>query len=72
MDNLRNHPSHPGLTEFGSKIVTWYRDFLLNNNSVDDETGFENGLFVAFGLFSLPEKGNRFCGKQKQIGRAFV
>ena len=28
----------------------WYRDFLINSDTVTDNTGFDNGIFKAFGF----------------------
>ncbi len=35
---------------FAKKAICWYRDLLLNHKKVDNMTGFNNGILIAYGM----------------------
>jgi hypothetical protein len=48
-DNLRSYLV-PDTLPFAEKAIHWYRDLLLNHENVDDMTGFDNGILIAYGM----------------------
>ena len=51
VNNLRETRNTPNSnTTFESLAITWYRDFFINHETADDETGVTNGIFEAFGI----------------------
>ncbi len=40
----------PDTLPFAKKTIRWYRDLLLNHKKVDDMTGFNNGILIAYGM----------------------
>jgi hypothetical protein len=48
MDNLRGY-NVPDLRSFEEKAIRWYSDLILGRKA-DDQTGFNNGIIVAYGM----------------------
>jgi hypothetical protein len=40
----------PDTLPFAEKAIRWYCDLLLNHKKVDDMTGFNNGILIAYGM----------------------
>jgi hypothetical protein len=48
-DNLKSYII-PDTRSFEEKMIRWYSDLLLRQDHVDDMTGFDNGIIMAFGM----------------------
>jgi len=48
LDNLRGYII-PDTQSFEEKAIRWYNDLLLGQRS-DDQTGFDNGIIIAYGM----------------------
>jgi len=48
-DNLKSYII-PDTHSFEEKAIRWYSDLLLGRDRLDDMTGFDNGIIMAFGM----------------------
>jgi hypothetical protein len=51
LDNLRSSSVNPSSLTFEDIIVSWFSDLLLGSNQATDDTGVDNQIFQAYGLF---------------------
>ncbi len=66
MDNLRGY-TVPDTRSFEEKAIRWYRDLLLGWKA-DDQTGFDNGIIVAYGM-CLPITLREFYESDPELPR---
>jgi hypothetical protein len=49
MQNLRNH-TVPNTLTFKENAISWFHSLLLNQTKVDDLTGSDNVILIAYGM----------------------
>ena len=52
-DNVHGYIT-PDICSFEEKAIHWYRGLSLGKDPVDDMTGFNNGIMMAYGMCPPP------------------